>query len=128
MKGSIGNAQKLTDLDMLVGRFFGHIELETCRDTTVSRPRVRPVSSFSPNTRVEFPRALREMFPIGTRFMATVKVCQKHVDGKPHGPPYLKAYDVAVIAASVSDAGLVAKVRKGSVSGLAYDYVWTTKN
>jgi len=77
---------------------------------------------------VEFPRALREMFPIGTRFMATVKVCQNHMDGRPHGPPYLRAYDVAVIAASVSDQGLMAKVRKGSISGLAYDYVWTTKD
>ncbi|RVG14953.1 hypothetical protein [Sinorhizobium meliloti] len=128
MKGSIGNAQKLTDLDKLVGRFFGHIELETCLDATISRPRVRPVGAFSPDIRVEFPRALREMFPIGTRFKATVKVCRKHVDGKPHGPPYLKAYDVAVIAASISDEGLMAKVRKGSISGLAYDYVWTTKN
>lgn len=128
MKGTIGNTEKMADLDRLVGRFFGHIELETCRDVSISRPRVRPNGSFSPDTRVEFSRTLREMFPIGTRFMATVKVCQKHVDGKPHGPPYLKAYDVAVIAASVSDPGLMAQVRKGSISGLAYDYVWTTKD
>ncbi|MGZ2450426.1 hypothetical protein ACVIRO_003180 [Rhizobium ruizarguesonis] len=128
MKGTIGNAGKMADLDTLVGRFFGHIELETCRDTHVSRPRVRPTDSFSPDIRVEFPRALREMFPIGTRFMATVKVCQNHMDGRSHGPPYLRAYDVAVIAASVSDQGLMAKVRKGSISGLAYDYVWTTKD
>lgn len=127
MKSTIGNAQKVADLEKLVGRFFGHIELETCRDATVSRPRVRPTASLSPDIRVEFPRALREMFPIGTRFMATVKVCQKTLDGRPHGAPYLKAYDVAVIAASVSDQGLMAKVRKGSVSGLAYDYVWKTK-
>lgn len=127
MKGTIGNAKKLTDLEVLVGRFFGNIELETCIDADVSRPRVRPTSAFSPDIRVEFPRALREMFPIGTRFMATVKVCQKTVDQKPHGPPYLKAYDIAVIAASVSDPGLMAKVRTGSISGLAYDYVWVTK-
>lgn len=127
MKGKMGNDRKLANVDMLVGRFYGHIELETCRDVDVSRPRVRPTGSFSPDIRVEFPRALRGMFPIGTRFMATVKVCQKTNDGKPHGPPYLKAYDVAVIAASVSDRGLMAKVRKGSVSGLAYDYVWTTR-
>ena len=126
MKGTIGNTQKMADLEMLVGQFYGHIELETCRDVDVTRPRVRPTDSFSPDIRVEFPRALREMFPIGTRFLATVKVCQKTNDGKPHGPPYLKAYDVAVIADTVSDRGLMAKVRKGSVSGLAYDYVWTT--
>jgi hypothetical protein len=128
VKGTIGHAKKIADLEMLVGRFFGHIELETCRDANVSRPRVRPTGSFSPDVRVEFPRALREMFPIGTRFLATVKVCQKTLDGRPHGPPYLKAYDVAVIAASVSDRGLMAAIRKGSISGLAYDYVWATKN
>lgn len=128
MKGRSGETEKFADLDKFVGRFFGHIELETCRDDSISRPRVRPIGSFSPQTRVEFSRTLREMFPIGTRFMATVKVCQKHIDGKPYGPPYLKAYDVAVIVASVSDPGLMAKVRKGSMSGLAYDYVWTTKD
>lgn len=127
MKGTIGNAPKMADLERLVGRFFGHVELETCLDADVSRPRVRPTSSFSLNTRVEFPRALREMFPIGTHFMATVKVCQKTIDGKLNGPPYLKAYDIAVIAASVSDQGLRARVRKGSVSGLAYEYIWKTK-
>lgn len=128
MKGTIGSTKKAVDLELLVGRFFGNIELETCIDADVSRPRVRPTSDFSPSTRVEFPRALREMFPIGTRFMATVKVCQKTVDKKPHGPPYLKAYDIAVVAASVSDPGLMAKVRKGSISGLAYEYVWVTKS
>jgi hypothetical protein len=128
MKGMIGNAGKMADLDQLVRRFFGHIELETCRDVSISRTRVRPNASFSPGTRVEFSRTPREMFPIGTRFMAAVKVCQKHVDGRPPGPPYLKAYDVAFIAASVSDPGLMAKVRKGSISGLAYDYVWTARN
>nr|CAD6420440.1 hypothetical protein REQ54_02099 [Rhizobium sp. Q54] len=127
VKGTVRNTQKMADLETQVGRFFGHVELETCRDVDVSRPRVRPTSSFSRDIRVEFPRALRELFPIGTRFLATVKVCQKTNDGKPHGPPYLKAYDVAVIAASVSDQGLMAKVREGSVSGLAYDYVWTTR-
>lgn len=82
---------------------------------------------FPPDLRVEFPRKLREMFPIGTRFKATLKVCQKHIDGEPHGPPYLKAYDIAVIAASVRDEGLMAKIRAGSISGLTYDYVWRTK-
>lgn len=90
MRGTIGNAQKMADLEMLVGRFFGRIELETCRDVEISRPRVRPATSFSPDIRVEFPRALREMFPIGTRFMATVKVCQKTLDGKPPVPPISK--------------------------------------
>lgn len=127
MKGTIGNDSKLVDIASLVGRFFGHIELETCRDPTVSRPRVRPVRSFSENIRVEFPRELREAFPIGTRFLATIKVCQKNIKGEPHGPPYLRAYDIAVIPASVADVGLMAEVRRGSISGLAYQYVFRTK-
>ncbi|MBY3383069.1 hypothetical protein [Rhizobium laguerreae] len=103
MNGTIGNAEKIADLDTLVGRFFGHIEFVTCRDVSISKPRVRPNASFAPDTRVEFSLTLREMFPIGTRFMATVKVCQKHVDG-------------------------MAKVPKGSINRLGYDYIWTTKD
>ena len=109
------------------GQFFGGVELETCLDASISRPRVKPVTVFPPDLRVEFPRKFRDMFPIGTRFQATVKVCRKHLDGEPNGPPYLKAYDIAVIASSVRDPGLMAKVRSGSIGGLSYDYVWTTK-
>lgn len=119
---------KPQELAHLVGRFFGNIELETCVDSNVSRPRVRPVTVFPPDTRVEFSRAYREMFPIGTRFVATVKVCQKHEDNQQKGPPYLKSYDVSVIASSVRDEGLMAKVRKGSISGLSYEYFWKTKS
>lgn len=115
------------DPQAVVGRFFGDVELETCLDKTVSRPRVRPVDKFPDDMRIEFPRALRDMFPIGTRFRATVKVCQKTMGNKPHGPPYLKAYDIALVAASVPDQGLVGRVRKGSISGLAYEYHWTTR-
>ena len=114
-------------LEEQVGRFFGHVELETCRDAGVSRPRVRSVRNFKPETRVEFPRKLREMFPIGTRYVATVKVCQKHENRKPKGPPYLKAYDISVMAESVPDQGLMARVRIGSISGLSYEYVWKTR-
>ncbi|MBY5371751.1 hypothetical protein HFO91_34195 [Rhizobium leguminosarum] len=113
MKGTTGNAEKMADIDKLVGRFSCHIELETCRDVSISRPRVRHSASFSPDTRVEFSRTLRDTFPVGTRFIATVNVCQKDV-GKPHGPPYVKACDVAVIAASVSDPGLMAKSARRS--------------
>jgi hypothetical protein len=127
MRDAIGSAGEAANVEVLVGQFFGHVELETCRDVDVSRPRVRPCNRFSPDTRVEFPRHLREIFPIGTRFMATVKVCQKTVDRRPHGPPYLKAYDIAVVRESVVDHGLMAQVRRGSIGGLAYDYVWTTK-
>lgn len=109
-------------LENQVGLFFENVELETCRDEHVSRPRVRPRNQFHQNMRVEFPRKLREMFPIGTRFVATVKVCQKTEDGRAKGPPYLRAYDIAVVAQSVPDFGLIAKVKKGSISGLSYEY------
>jgi hypothetical protein len=111
-----------------IGQFFGGVDLETCTDQTVSRPRVKPIMVFPPEMRVEFPRKLRDTFPLGTRFKATVKVCQKHIDGEPHGPPYLRAYDIAVIASTVRDAGIMAKVKSGSISGLAYEYVWVTKS
>jgi hypothetical protein len=106
-----------------IGDIFDSITLETCRDETVSRPRVRPVEQFPEDTRVEFPRKLRELFPIGTQFLATVKVCQKHQpDGTPNGPAYLRAKDIALIPESVPDQGLVAQVKAGSISGLAYEY------
>ena len=39
--------------------------------------------------------------------MISVKVCQKHRDGKPSGPPYLRACEgtIKVIASSISDPG-----------------------
>ncbi len=102
-----------------LGQFFGGVVLETCVDVGVSRPRVKAVSVFPATTRVEFPRSLRETFPIGTCFKATVKVCQKTVDGEANGPPYLKAYDIAVIADTIPDQGLLARVRKGSIRSLS---------
>lgn len=113
------------NIEKLIGESFKSVILETCRDTKVTRPRVRPVEKFSADTRVEFPRKLRELFPIGTRYKASVKVCQKHnKDGSKKGEPYLRASDIALIPESVPDEGLVAQVRSGSISGLAYKYIW----
>ena len=113
------------NLDDLIGESFKGVVLETCRDKKVTRPRVRAVEQFSEDTRVEFPRKFRELFPIGTQYKATVKVCQKHnADGSRRGQPYLNATEIALIPDSVPDEGLVAQVRAGSVSGLAYTYVW----
>jgi hypothetical protein len=112
---------------LTVGLYYSGVVLETCLDMEVSRPRVRAVSQFPPETRVEFPRSLREEFPIGTRFVATVKVAQKHLtNGRPKGPPYLIASKdtIAVIRSSVSDFGLRANLQTGTVSGRAYHYVW----
>ena len=66
---------------------------------------------------------MKELYPIGTRYMATVKVCQKHsADGKPYGKPYLRTTDIGLIPESVPDQGLIAQVKAGSVSVLAYEY------
>jgi len=58
---------------------FEGVLLETCLDKGISRPRVRPFKSsvFPEDIRVEFPRNLREENPIGTRFIADLKVLQK---------------------------------------------------
>ena len=110
----------------LPGSEHERVVLETCRDQVVSRPRVRCVTHFSQDLRVEFPRDLREKYPIGTRFLATVRVCQKHWndDGSPKGPPYLRATNIGLIVRSIPDAGLRAKIQPDSVSGRAYYYVW----
>lgn len=111
---------------LIEGNVFDNVVLETCCDDDVTRPRVRPISHFSADVWVWFPRALREEYPIGTRFRATVKVCQKHWshNGLPKGPPYLYASNIGVIVQSIPDPGLRAKLRPGSVSGRAYYYIW----
>ena len=110
----------------VLGSEHDRVILETCRDLNVTRPRVRCVSHFSPDLRVEFPRDLREKYPIGTQFLATVRVCQKHRndDGSPNGPPYLRATNIGLIVRSIPDAGLRAKINPDSVSGRSYYYVW----
>lgn len=111
---------------LVAGVAYDGVVLETCVDRGVSRPRVRPVSHFAPDVRVEFPRALRDEFPIGTRFRATVQVCQKHwsSNGRPKGPPYLFASNIGVIVDSIPDPGIRAKLVPGSISGRAYRYIW----
>ena len=108
------------------GDVYEKVMLETCRDQDVTRPRVRPVSHFPPDTRVWFPRALRTEFPIGTRFYATVKVSQKRHrhNGEPKGDPYLSASKIGVIVESIPDPGVRAKIQPGTTSGRAYYYVW----
>lgn len=114
-------------LSLAVGLYHSNVLLETYVDSSASRPRVRAVSQFPDDTRVEFPRSLREDFPIGTRFVATVKVAKKHLPtGQPKGPPYLVASKetIAVVRSSICDSGLRATLKPGSVSGRSYYYVW----
>lgn len=113
---------------LVEGDIHEGVMLETCRVPEVTRPRVRPVSHFPANTRVWFPRKLREEFPIGTRFFAKCKVSQKRdrASGELKGPPYLSASDIQVIVPSIPDPGLRAKIKPGSKSGRAYTYTWDT--
>lgn len=112
--------------ELIEGSVHRKVMLETCRDTDVTRPRVRPVSHFPADTRVWFPRELRTDFPIGTRFLATVKVSQKRIqrDGKLKGSPYLSASNIGVIVDSIPDPGLRAKIKPGTKSGRAFHYIW----
>lgn len=110
-----------------IGEYFKQVTLETCREdrkgkSGITRPRIRPVNAFESTLRVEFSRKLRELFPIGTRYIATVKVCQQSRNGQPYGNPYLSASEIALTPESVPDKGLVAQVKSGSISGLAYEY------
>jgi hypothetical protein len=107
--------------------FFG-VFLETCRDLdrSISRPRVRPVEQLPSEIRVEFPRSLLENHVLGTRFRADVKVCQKHwSDGRPKGPPYLRAdTDTIVKASEYTPSKIIFAVQQaGTISGRAYDWV-----
>ena len=78
-----------------IGDRFKEILLETISGK--NRPRVRPLDYFDKNMRVEFPRHLRVNSPIGTRFIADVKVAQKTKNGMPFGKPYLVATDSTII-------------------------------
>ena len=84
------------ELSSNLGKVYQNITLEPFFDNSAtggSRIRVRPLHSFKSNTRVEFPRSLRETNEIGTKFSASVKVCQKTFTktGLPKGQPYLLA-------------------------------------
>jgi hypothetical protein len=116
------------DAEFSVGDFYEGVLLETCRDEdrSITRPRVRPLECFPSWMRTEFPRHLREDYPIGTRFRADVTVKQKHWgDGSEKGPPYL----VAATSSIVREVGytphptIMAIQKPGTLSGRAHDYV-----
>ena len=107
-----------------VGQSVDRVVLQLTKDAGVSRPRIFPVSHFPKAMRVEFPRKLREQFPLGTKFQARVKVCQKHnKDGTPRGAVYLSASKIGVIIKSIADRGLVAKLDPSGADGRKYFYI-----
>lgn len=74
------------------GDWFDGILLETFLEPGISRPRVRPHETLPKDIKVEFPKAMRDEHPIGTRFRADVKACQKHnKGGSLKGGIYLRA-------------------------------------
>lgn len=108
------------------GDFFEGILLETFRDGVVSRPRVRPVELLPGRLKVEFPRSLREKYPIGTRFRADVHVRQKHwSNGVPKGDLYLRAENSTIrkIEEPNSKDLVFARQQRGTISGRAYEYI-----
>ena len=105
-----------------VGDFYSDVLLELIKDHGVSRPRMKPLNMFPKDFRVEVSRQLREEFPLGTKFEARVKVCQKHAKGKPNGPPYLRVYEIGVIVSSIKEKGIVAKLDPTGVDGRKYYY------
>jgi 5-methylcytosine-specific restriction endonuclease McrA len=108
------------------GDEFERVVLKTCKGESETRPRVKPIDNFFDNMKVEFPRNLREKYPIGTTFIATVKVCQKHnKDGALRGPKYLKAdtKTIDIYEKSKSSTEEMAVQKSGTQSGRAYEYI-----
>jgi hypothetical protein len=115
------------DANLSVGDFYEGVLLETCQDEnpSITRPRVRPLEYFPKWMRVEFPRSLREKYPIQTRFRADVTVGQKHwSNGTPKGPPYLAARPSSIVRdiSYTPEVKLMAVPKPGTISGRAHDY------
>ncbi len=106
---------------------FDGVILETCKDHGISRPRVRPYSSkvFPQDIRVEFPRNLREEHPIGTRFIADLKVLQKtsKSSGELIGAPYLRVDTKTIqIDSSFVPQSQLMPIRQHTKSDRVYTY------
>lgn len=114
--------------DLAEGERFQGVLLETFKPSKgISRPRVRPIELLPRELKVDFPRDLRVDNPIGTRFRADVKVCQKHnSDGSMKGLPYLYADRNTICKDEYFRLNRIIKaiLKPGSISDRAYEYVW----
>lgn len=114
-------------MDLIIGSEYSLVELETCVAGKTSRPRVRPLKPFPDSIKVEFPRLLREKYPIGTRFRADVIACQKtnKKDGSLRGSLYLRAIPETIILVEnfTPKLMIMALLKASSVSGRSYEYV-----
>jgi len=121
---------RITDYDeMMIGEYRDDVLLELIRDVGKSRPRMKPLSDFPDGCRVEGSTAVKSSFPLGTHFVARVKVCQKHKpDGSCIGNPYLRiSSEIGVLVKTIPDPGLVARLDPTGVSGRKYYYVRESK-
>lgn len=107
--------------NLVIGDRFEGVLLETIKGS--SRPRVRPLEYFDENIMVKFPRGLRIDNPIGTRFRADIKVCQKTKDGKSHGKPYLDSTDSSIIKLNYTPKKLIKAIKLNTASDRAYEYI-----
>jgi len=107
--------------NLVIGDRFEGVLLETIKGN--SRPRVRPLEYFDENIMVKFPRDLRTDNPIGTRFRADIKVCQKTKDGKTHGKPYLDSTDSSIIRLNYTPKKIIKAIKLNTASDRAYEYI-----
>ena len=114
------------NVDYKVGDYFSGVLLETFKEARISRPRVRPIEMFAKDIRVEFPRALREDNPLGTKFRALVKVAQKtnKKTGKIIGDPYLVATDKTIQL--IKDYSPIKQIYAIPISDRLYEYTSET--
>ncbi|MDB5478100.1 MAG: hypothetical protein JWM96_595, partial [Alphaproteobacteria bacterium] len=120
-------------MEFIEGSTLSGVVLELVRDQkkgASSRPRVKPIHDFLKELNVEFSTKLREQNPIGSRFVADVKICQKHQDGKKKGPPYLRAYEntIFLINDYNSPTNMKAIKKEGTKSNRVYTYINMNSN
>lgn len=106
---------------LVIGDRFEGVLLETIKGS--SRPRVRPLEYFDKNIKVKFPRDLRAENPIGTRFRADVKVCQKTIDGEPNGNPYLDSTTSSIVKLNYTPKKIIKAIKLNTASDRAYKYI-----
>lgn len=64
-------------IDLIPGDQLDGVKLKLIKEPGVSRPRVMIDEPGLEPLKVEFPRKLREMHPLGTHFQADLRISQK---------------------------------------------------
>jgi hypothetical protein len=108
---------------LIIGDRFEGVLLETFIGKSASRPRVRPLEYFETDIVVKFPSQLRIDNPIGTRFRADVKVCQKTKNNQPFGRPYLDSTDSSIVKLDYLPYKIIKAIKLDTISERAYRYI-----